>query len=575
MTPASFPPRPVFRLAANAPAIIGASRHRRGHGLPGRRSVAVILLVLLTALSSLPMAAMATAGAVRPPPATGAPAVPTPSATADPAAAKAPPPADVDDAEGEDTDTPRQALQRFLNNARAGNLNQAADELSQTSQDVDEMAQLARKLQAVIDRRLPFDADRLAKISDSPSGNKEDGMLDQDEIGRIEVSFGSEPVRLLRKRSPSTHWVFSQKTVERISAWYERLPDHWLLDHLPESLLLTGPGGLLYWQWLALPLLLALSAAFGFVFSIATRIAGYMLFGQRELFKAVLERETGPLRLFGAALALRLLLLALFITATAEQTVRGLCNVVLIIGLMSVIWRAADVLAGRARQSSWLLKRPALLGMAPLLNRLIEVGLWAVAILWSLQELGYSVTAVLASLGLGGLAVALAAKNSLEHLIGGMTLSLDQPMRVGDSVKIGDVQGDVEQIGIRSTRIRTADRSLVSIPNGKLADLNIETLAARDRMRINLSLNINVTLKPSKLRELHEAISACIKEQPHILKDKVSVNYAGLNESAIVLEITCWFESSDSSKYAAARHALLIAVLEVVEFFNAFAPPKK
>ena len=173
------------------------------------------------------------------------------------------------------------------------------------------------------------------------------------------------------------------------------------------------------------------------------------------------------------------------------------------------------------RQSPWLLARPALFGMAPLLNRLIEVGLWAVAILWSLQELGYSVTAVLASLGLGGLAVALAAKNSLEHLIGGMTLSLDQPMRVGDQVKIGDVQGDVEQIGIRSTRIRTADRSLVSIPNGKLAELNIETLAARDRIRIGLNLNINPALKPSKLRELHEAVIACIKEQPHIIKDDV------------------------------------------------------
>ncbi len=529
----------------------------------GHRRIAVILAMLLVP---------ATAIATRPP---VVPAVPAPDPTLAPPVARGPAPKEADEAESEDIDTPRQALQRFLINARAGNLNQAADELWQNSSDVDEMAQLARKLQAVIDRRLPFDAERMAKISDSPGGNKEDGLADQDEIGRIDMPLGSEPVRLFRKRVPGTHWVFSQKTVERIQSWYERLPDHWLLDHLPESLLITGLGGLLYWQWLALPLLLALSALFGLVFSMAVRIAGYMLFGRRELFKALLERQTGPLRLFGAALALRALLLSLFITATAEQTVRGLCNVVLIIGVMAIVWRAADVLAGRARQSPWLLARPALLGMAPLLNRLIEVGLWSVAILWSLQELGYSVTAVLASLGLGGLAVALAAKNSLEHLIGGMTLSLDQPMRVGDQVKIGDVQGDVEQIGIRSTRIRTGDRSLVSIPNGKLAELNIETLAARDRLRISLNLNINPALKPTKLRELHEAIIACVKEQPHIIPDKVSVNYTGLNESAIVLEIVCWFGHSDSSQYAGTRHALLLAVLEVVDFLNAFAPPKK
>jgi MscS family membrane protein len=300
-------------------------------------------------------------------------------------------------------------------------------------------------------------------------------------------------VRLVLRRLPDggSQWLFSPKTVERIPAWYERLPDHFLLDHLPESLLVTGPGGLLIWQWLALPLLLLLSAIFGVVFSLALRIAGWMLFRKRELWKAVLERQTAPLRLLGAALALRLLLLSLFITAQAEQTVRGLCNVVLIAGLMFIVWRAADVLAGRVRQSAWLTSRPALLGMAPLLHRLLEVGLWAVAILWSVQTMGYSVTGVIASLGLGGLAVALAAKNSLEHLIGGMTLSLDQPMRVGDLVRVGDVQGNVEQIGIRSTRIRTQDRSLVTIPNGKLADLNIETLAARDRLRMNLTLNIN------------------------------------------------------------------------------------
>jgi MscS family membrane protein len=505
----------------------------------------------------------------------GAPA-PTPTA-AQPSAAEATPSAA--ESESGEIDTPRRALERFLNNARAGNLSQAADELWQVSQDVEEMAQLARKLQAVIDRRLPFDSEHLLKISDLPGGSKDDGLSEQEEIGRIEMPLGSEAVRLVRKRLPDggVQWVFSQKTVERIPAWYERLPDHWLLDHLPESLLLTGPGGLLYWQWLTLPVLLLLSAIFGVVFSMALRLAGWMLLRRRELWKAVLERQTAPLRLVGAALALRLLLLSLFITAQAEPTVRGLCNVVLIAGLMFVVWRTADVLAKRVRQSEWLQARPALLGMAPLLHRLLEVGLWAVAVLGSVQAMGYSVTAVIASLGLGGLAVALAAKNSLEHLIGGMTLSLDQPMRVGDLVKVGDVQGTVEQIGIRSTRIRTGDRSLVTIPNGKLADLNIETLAARDRLRMSLTLNINYNIKPKKLRELREALIACIKEQPLVIQEMVTVNYSGLNEFAIPVELSCWFQTSNPDELAAARNTLLLSVLEVVDFFAAFAapPPKK
>lgn len=495
-------------------------------------------------------------------------------------AAQAPPaPSNVasEESDSSDTDSPRRALERFLHNARAGHLSQAADDLAVTSQDVEEMVQLARKLGAVLDRRLPFDAERLAKISDAPGGSKTDGMDEQEEIGRIEMPLGSEPVRLSRKRLPdgSTHWVFSLRTVTRIPAWYEQLEDHWLLDHLPEALLVTGPAGILYWQWLALPILIIVSAIFGVLFSVTLRILLRILFFRRTLLMAVLDRQVGPLRLFGAALSVRLLFLSLFITAAAEKTVRGLCNVVLIAGLIFCLWRAADVLSNRLRQSTWLQTRPGLLGMTPLLHRLLEVSLWALGILWGLGELGYSVTAVVASLGLGGLAVALAAKNTLEHLLGGMTLSLDQPMRVGDLVKIGDVQGHVEQIGIRSTRIRTQDRSLVTIPNGKLADLNIETLAARDRLRLQMTLNVNTALKAPGLRELRETLVARIKAQPLVNQDRVRVTYSALNEFAITVEIVCWFETGDLEQFAESRHALLLALLELVDEKGALAPPKK
>lgn len=481
-----------------------------------------------------------------------------------------------EESDAADTDTPRRALERFLGSARAGNLSQAADELWQISQDVEEMAQLARKLQAVLDRRLPFDKERLDKVADLPNGSKSDGMAEQEEVGRIEMPLGSEPVRLVRKRNGdgSTHWVFSARTVSRIPAWYERLEDHWLLDHLPDALQVTGVGGLLYWQWLALPVVIVLSALLGFLFSVGLRIVLRIGLHKRELALAVLERQVAPLRLLGAALALRWLLLSLFITAAAEQTVRGLCNVVLITGVMFCLWRAADVLAHRARQSTWISARPALIGVMPLLHRIVELCIWSVAILWSLQELGYSVTAVLASLGLGGLAVALAAKNTLEHLLGGMTLSLDQPMRVGDQVKIGDVQGNVEQIGIRSTRIRTQDRSVVTIPNGKLADLNIETLAARDRLRMAVTLNISSALKPDKLRELREGLLGRIREQPLIYKEKLKVNYTALTESVITLEIVCWFETGDSEQFAESRQNLLLSLLEVVDAFGALAGAK-
>lgn len=468
------------------------------------------------------------------------------------------------------TDSPRRALERFLKSSRAGNFEVAASALFTVRTSSEEMQELARKLQAVMDRRVTLEREQLDKISDLPSGHTSDGMMDEDEVGRVDMPLGSEPIRLHRRRSPdgTAQWVFSLETVNRIESWYERLEDRWALDHLPNSLLITGPGGLLLWQWLMLPLLFGISVVLGLFLARLLRIA-LRLAWRSELGGAVAERQLGPLRVLSTALLLRLLTQILYLTAGAEENVRSACNVGLIIGFMFGLWRVAEVVSGRIQQSEWLRARPTMVGVMPLLHRLTEVGIWAAAVLWCLGELGYSVTGVLASLGLGGLAVALAAKNTLEHLLGGMTLSLDQPMRVGDLVKIGDVQGTVEQIGLRSTRIRTADRSLVTLPNGKLSDMQIETLAARDRIRMNLSLNVQYTLKAQGLRELRDALLSCIQKHALVHKDKIRVHYSNLSDAAATIDITCWIDTNDQDQFLETRHSLLLQLIEVVESFGA------
>ena len=499
------------------------------------------------------------------------PALPPPGAANAPPAQVAADPAPSPDAGPiGGTDSPRRSLERFLKSARNGNFEVAAAALFTVRTSSEEMHELARKLQAVLDRRVPLDREHLDRVSDLPSGNTQDGMADDDEVGRIDMPLGSEAVRLHRRRSPdgTAQWVFSLDTVNRIESWYDRLEDRWALDHLPNALLVTGLGGLLLWQWLALPVLFVGALLFGFFLARILRLA-LRLGWRSELGGAIVERQLGPLRVLSVALLMRLLTQLLYLTASAEENVRAACNVGLIVGFMFGLWRVAEVLSGRIQQSEWLKARPTLVGVMPLVHRMTEVGIWSAAALWCLQELGYSVTGVLASLGLGGLAVALAAKNTLEHLLGGMTLSLDQPMRVGDLVKIADVQGTVEQIGLRSTRIRTADRSLVTLPNGKLSDMQIETLAARDRIRMNLSLNVQYTLKAQGLRELRDALLACIQKHSLIHKDKIRVHYTNLSDSAATIDITCWIDTNDQDQFLETRHSLLLQLVEVVESFGA------
>lgn len=472
-------------------------------------------------------------------------------------------------------DTPRRCLERFLHAVYERDFYAAAGSLPQLSTDVEESRHLARKLAAVLERRLPIDAELLGKLSDAPEGDTKDGLPDQDELGVIRTPYSVESIRLERGNQDNQNggpkWTFSVSTVERVHSLYEKLPDHFALEYFPEVLLAVGPLGLLYWQVLALPLLLLGCAAAALMLSRALLPLLLRRLNQRDqsLAVALTERLRGPLQLLLAALLGLPLMSLLLLTPRSGQAVAALLHIGIIIAVCWAGGRAVDVLATRARLSAWLQSRPGLLGAMPLLHRLSGSVLWSLALVLALQELGFSVASLLAGLGLSGLAVALAAKNTLEHLFGGLALSLDQPMRIGDSVKVDDVVGTVEQIGLRSTRIRTAERSLVTIPNGKLADMKIEALAARDRSRVVLSLGVVYALRVVGLRALHKALLSCVRAQPQLWTERVCVNFTNLGENTLTVEIQAWFQTTDSDQFLEARQELILSLVEVIESFGA------
>jgi MscS family membrane protein len=128
--------------------------------------------------------------------------------------------------------------------------------------------------------------------------------------------------------------------------------------------------------------------------------------------------------------------------------------------------------------------------IVPLIGRSLRVALGLAALLVPLSQLGYPVGTLLAGLGIGGIIVALAAQKTVENLFGSVSLAADRVMRVGDWVKFDDVQGTVERIGLRSTHIRTLDRTVVKVPNGRLAELRIESFGERDRIRFFTTIRL-------------------------------------------------------------------------------------
>jgi MscS family membrane protein len=156
------------------------------------------------------------------------------------------------------------------------------------------------------------------------------------------------------------------------------------------------------------------------------------------------------------------------------------------------------------------------------------------------------VASLIAGLGIGGLALALAAQKTVENLFGAFSIGVDQPFTVGDTVKVEDFLATVERIGLRSTRFRTMDRTIVTIPNGKLADSRVESYSARDRMRLATTIGVVYGTSEAQLREVLDGFARVLREQPKLWPEGVTVLLRGLGASVARIEVAAWFQTGTS-----------------------------
>jgi len=180
-------------------------------------------------------------------------------------------------------------------------------------------------------------------------------------------------------------------------------------------------------------------------------------------------------------------------------------------------------------------------------------------------RLGLPVYGVVAGLGVGGLAIALAAQPTIENLIGGLNLFADKPMRVGDFCRCGSDEGTVEAIGIRSTRIRGADRTVTTIPNAALSKMSIVNLAKRDRMLIKFTIGVRYETTPEQLRYLLVKLREMLLGHPRTSPDSVRVRFIGFGASSLDIELFAYVMSKDGGEFLAIREDILLRVMDIVE----------
>ena len=192
------------------------------------------------------------------------------------------------------------------------------------------------------------------------------------------------------------------------------------------------------------------------------------------------------------------------------------------------------------------------------------------------QQLGLPVLSLLAGLGIGGLAVALAVRPTLENLIGGFALYIDKPVRVGDFCSFGDKLGTIERIGVRSTQIRAMDRTQISIPNAKFADMEIINWARCDQMLIQETIGVRYETKPDQLRYLLAKLREMFHAHPRIDSDTIRVRFAGYSDSSLNISIRIYAQTREWNDFYAIREDVFMRIYDVVtQAGSGFAFPSR
>jgi MscS family membrane protein len=195
----------------------------------------------------------------------------------------------------------------------------------------------------------------------------------------------------------------------------------------------------------------------------------------------------------------------------------------------------------------------------------LKAGVLAMSAVAMLAQLGYPVASLIAGLGVGGLAFALAAQKTVENMFGAFSLGVDQPFREGDFVKIEDFVGTVEAIGLRSTRVRTLDRTLISIPNGRLSEQRIESYTARDRIRLACTIGLVYDTSSQAIRQVLSGLERVLRDHPKIWPDAVVVRFSEFGPSSLDIQVMAWFMTQDFGEFQAIRQDVLLDFMRVVE----------
>jgi MscS family membrane protein len=424
--------------------------------------------------------------------------------------------------------------------------------------------ELAEQLLAILNQKFTGPLDF---VSRDPQGRLDDGLPpDQEKItGRQDNGFPILLVRIENEQGQKL-WYFSRHTLDSVPEVYDSLAFPVLEKHLPEYLATNRFLAAPLWQWLAI--LIFIPVAFLAAWLVTLILEEVLRLWRKSRHLPTIPFDLARLRplTFVIALLIHYALVASVGTSLLYRIYyRRVIWICLAIAFYWLLTRITQMMATRISASLSNRGMYAEKSIVALIRRFVEVSIFIIVGLVVLHGLGFDVSAALAGVGIGTLALGLGAQKTFENMFGGVSILFDKVILIGDTCKVNNQTGMVEDIGLRSTRLRTPERTVLSIPNGTMATAVIENLRFRDKFLCQQVIRLRYDLSPDHIRFVLEQIRELLLTNPKVEETTARVRFLRFADYALEIEIFCYILERDYNTYLGVQEALLLSIMDALE----------
>ncbi len=424
-----------------------------------------------------------------------------------------------------------------------------------------------------------FDRIRIPPARSIPDAD----MMEAEELTRWRIPDTSITIARVSDGPQAGQYLFTSTTVERAEEFYDRvkhlpykagawegvyelyltIPDiaivPWkLVKRLPDWAKLRVWDNAV-WEWLALAVVVLLAIA------VILLVRSFVRKRTREeSLRAAYYRLLLPVTLIAASVVLNVSLDKIGITGDAYELAVSAVGLIFWVAAAWAIMKGG-ILIGEGIVASPQIRSASLdAAVIRLSARLVAFGVAAAVLIVGAQQLGLPVVPLLAGLGVGGLALALAAQPTIENFIAGLTLYADRPVRMGDFCRVGDHVGTVEEIGMRSARLRTLDDTLVSIPNAAFSKLHLENYSKRRKTWYHPRMRLRYETTPDQLRYILVEVRKMLYAHPKVLPDPARIRFTEFGTYSLDLDFFAYVNVTDAGEFLEVAEDLHLRTMDII-----------